>query len=46
MKHKTKQDKVGWPGTVMPVNPWSCTVFIRRGGRVPAPLQGLGHQPP
>lgn len=26
---------------VMPVNPTPCAAFIRRGGRIPAPLQGL-----
>jgi len=26
---------------VMPVNPTACAAFIRRGGRIPAPLQGL-----
>ncbi len=30
-------------GPVMPVNRHSCAVFIRRGGRVPAPLQGLSN---
>jgi len=30
-------------GPVMPVNPYSCAVFVRRGGRIPAPLQGLGN---
>jgi uncharacterized protein len=30
-------------GPVMPVNPYSCAVMIRRGGRIPAPLQGLGN---
>jgi uncharacterized protein (UPF0210 family) len=26
---------------VMPVNPTPCGAFIRRGGRIPAPIQGL-----
>jgi uncharacterized protein (UPF0210 family) len=26
---------------VMPVNGWAGTVFARRGGRLPAPLQAL-----
>jgi len=26
---------------VMPVNPSPCGAFVRRGGRIPAPLQGL-----
>lgn len=26
---------------VMPVNPTPCAAFIRRGGRIPAPVQGL-----
>jgi uncharacterized protein len=30
-------------GPVMPVNPHSCAVFVRRGGRIPAPLQGLSN---
>jgi len=30
-------------GPVMPVSPHSCAVFIRRGGRIPAPLQGLSN---
>jgi uncharacterized protein (UPF0210 family) len=28
---------------VMPVNRWSSAGFIARGGRIPAPLQGLGN---
>ena len=28
-------------GPVMPVNDWSPATFIRRGGRIPAPLQSL-----
>ncbi|MDA8443303.1 MAG: PFL family protein [Peptococcaceae bacterium] len=28
---------------VMAVNPWSCADFIRRGGRIPAPLQALSN---
>lgn len=28
-------------GPVMRVNPWSAEAFIRRGGRIPAPLQSL-----
>ena len=28
-------------GPVMPVNTNSCAVFVRRGGRIPAPLQSL-----
>lgn len=30
-------------GPVMPVNPASCAVLVRRGGRIPAPLQGLSN---
>lgn len=30
-------------GPVMSVNPYSCAVFVRRGGRIPAPLQGLSN---
>ena len=30
-------------GPVMRVNPSSCAVFVRRGGRIPAPLQGLSN---
>lgn len=30
-------------GPVMPVNPHSCAVFVRRGGRIPSPLQGLSN---
>jgi uncharacterized protein (UPF0210 family) len=30
-------------GPVMPVNTNSCAVFVRRGGRIPAPLQGLSN---
>ena len=30
-------------GPVMPVNNHACAVFIRRGGRIPAPLQGLSN---
>jgi uncharacterized protein (UPF0210 family) len=30
-------------GPVMAVNAHSCAVFIRRGGRIPAPLQGLSN---
>jgi uncharacterized protein (UPF0210 family) len=30
-------------GPVMPVNTHSCAVFVRRGGRIPAPLQGLSN---
>jgi hypothetical protein len=30
-------------GPVMPVNQYSCAVFIRRGGRIPAPIQGLSN---
>lgn len=30
-------------GPVMPVNSHSCAVFVRRGGRIPAPLQGLSN---
>ena len=30
-------------GPVMPVSPYSCAVFVRRGGRIPAPLQGLSN---
>ena len=30
-------------GPVMPVSPHSCAVFVRRGGRIPAPLQGLSN---
>ncbi len=28
-------------GPVMPISPHSCAVFVGRGGRIPAPLQGL-----
>lgn len=28
-------------GPVMPVNPYSCTEFIKRGGRIPAPMHSL-----
>jgi len=30
-------------GPVMAVSPHSCAVMIRRGGRIPAPLQGLNN---
>ena len=30
-------------GPVMPVSPHSCAVFVHRGGRIPAPLQGLSN---
>jgi len=30
-------------GPVMRVSPHSCAVFVRRGGRIPAPLQGLSN---
>lgn len=30
-------------GPVMPVKTHSCAVFVRRGGRIPAPLQGLSN---
>ncbi len=30
-------------GPVMPVSSSSCAVFVRRGGRIPAPLQGLSN---
>lgn len=30
-------------GPVMPVSPHSCAVFVRRGGRIPSPLQGLSN---
>ncbi len=30
-------------GPVMAVSPHSCAVFVRRGGRIPAPLQGLSN---
>ncbi len=30
-------------GPVMPVNTHSCAVFVRRGGRIPSPLQGLSN---
>ena len=28
---------------VMALHPWSSAAFVRRGGRIPAPLQGLGN---
>lgn len=30
-------------GPVMSVNPHSCAVLVRRGGRIPSPLQGLSN---
>ena len=30
-------------GPVMPIKTNSCAVFVRRGGRIPAPLQALGN---
>jgi uncharacterized protein (UPF0210 family) len=43
---KSAGDRVSFGGLlgeapVMPVNQWAGTVFARRGGRVPAPLQSL-----
>ena len=28
---------------VMALHPWSSAAFVGRGGRIPAPLQGLGN---
>jgi uncharacterized protein (UPF0210 family) len=30
-------------GPVMPISRHSCAIFVRRGGRIPAPLQGLSN---